>query len=140
MNDRNQILKEFAGRYNFSFLNSFGSKSLEVRDFISGKINIIEKNGSDIDIGVYYKNRYKPSIKEKTKLTLELEEFFNINKVDLIDLSEAKTFLALDIIKGELLYCDDPDTQSEFELYILRKAGDLAFFERERRNMIMGVD
>ncbi len=71
---------------------------------------------------------------------MELEDLFNISRIDLVDLSEAKTFLALDIIKNELLYCDDQDEQPEFELSILRKAGDLLYFEKERYKMILGID
>ena len=57
--------------------------------------------------------------------------------MDLILLPEADPFLALDIIKGELLYCADPDRQAEDELYVLRRAGDLAGFQRERIDQII---
>jgi predicted nucleotidyltransferase len=53
--------------------------------------------------------------------------------VDLVDLSRAAAFLALDALRGERLYCTDLDRCDEFELYVMRRAGDLAPFEHERR-------
>jgi len=57
--------------------------------------------------------------------------------VDLVVLSEADPFLALDVIRGELLWCVDPDVQAEDELYILRRAGGLAPYARERCRLIL---
>jgi hypothetical protein len=57
--------------------------------------------------------------------------------VDLVVLPEADPFLALDVIRGELLTCADADAQAEDELYVLRRAGDLARFARERWRLIL---
>ena len=57
--------------------------------------------------------------------------------VDLVDLASCRTFLALEIIDGERIYCADADACDRFELYVLRKAGDLARFERERRASLL---
>jgi hypothetical protein len=72
------------------------------------------------------------------RLTIDLEDLFGADRVDLVILPEASAFLALEAIQGELLYCEDEDDQAEYELYVLRRAGDLAPFERERREMILG--
>ena len=45
-------------------------------------------------------------------------------------------FLALAAIRGNLLYCADSVEQAEYELYVLRRAGDLAPLERERQEII----
>jgi hypothetical protein len=71
------------------------------------------------------------------EITQALEDFFQVKRVDLVILSEAPPFLALDIIKGELIYCSDPHRQAEDELYVLRRAGDLAYYERKRRQQII---
>jgi len=71
------------------------------------------------------------------EIILALEALFGVKRVDLVVLPEAGPYLALDIIRGELIYCRDPDQQAEDELYILRRAGDLAYFEKERRKMIL---
>lgn len=57
--------------------------------------------------------------------------------MDLVMLPEAEAYLALDVVSGELLYCADAVRQAEYELYVLRRAGDLAPFERERRALLL---
>ena len=57
--------------------------------------------------------------------------------VDLIDAGGASPFLALDIIRGERVFCADADRCDEFDLYVMRRAGDLAPFERERRRLLL---
>ncbi|MEW6231782.1 MAG: hypothetical protein AB1566_05655 [Chloroflexota bacterium] len=37
-----------------------------------------------------------------------------------------------------MLYCTDADVQAEDELYVLRRAGDLACHEQARRQQILG--
>ena len=39
--------------------------------------------------------------------------------------------------RGELLFCADATDQAEYELYVLRRAGDLLPFEHERRDLIL---
>ena len=72
------------------------------------------------------------------QLTIELEDLFQVSRVDLVIFSDAPLFLCLEVIKGRLLYCKDPDEQAEHELLILRRAGDLAYYEKERRQEILG--
>jgi hypothetical protein len=71
------------------------------------------------------------------ELTLALEDLFGVGRVDLVVLPEAGAFLALDIIRGEILYCRDFDQQAEDELYVLRRAGDLSYFQRERIRTVL---
>ena len=59
--------------------------------------------------------------------------------VDLIDLLTADAFLALDIIRGERLFCRDAALADAYELFVMRRAGDLEPFERERRRVVMGT-
>ena len=42
----------------------------------------------------------------------------------------AYPFLAVNVIRGERLFCSDRYAADEYELYILRRAGDLAELER----------
>jgi hypothetical protein len=46
-------------------------------------------------------------------------------------------FLALDAIRGERIFGRDGRRLDEFDLYVLRRAGDLAYHERERRRMLL---
>jgi hypothetical protein len=70
----------------------------------------------------------------------ELEDLLGVGRVDLVSLPEAPPFLAVEIVNGELLYEVDPDRAAEYELYVLRRAGDLAPFEHERvRGVLAGL-
>jgi hypothetical protein len=66
-----------------------------------------------------------------------LEEFFNVQRVDLVILPEVDAFLAANIIRGERIYAEDSYVADEYELFVLRRAGDLAELERERMAMIL---
>jgi uncharacterized protein len=57
--------------------------------------------------------------------------------VDLVVIPEVDPFLAANIVRGERLYCKDIYEADEYDLYILRRAGDLIPFERERISLIM---
>jgi hypothetical protein len=55
-------------------------------------------------------------------------------------LPEAPPFLAVEIIRGELLHEADADRAAEDELFVLRRTADLAPFERERvRGVLAGL-
>jgi hypothetical protein len=43
----------------------------------------------------------------------------------------------LDVVRGEWLYVGDADVEAVYQLYVLRRAGDLAPFERARLQMIL---
>lgn len=89
---------------------------------------------SDADIAVLF--REEVSLREVLRLQDALERRLGM-PVDLLDASRASAFLALDAIRGERIYCGDPDRCDEFELYVMRRAGDLAPYERERRRRLL---
>jgi predicted nucleotidyltransferase len=126
-------------RYGIVALYAFGSRASEVAGLIHGQLGIREHPSADLDIGVQPKAGKRMNAQEKVRLANELEDLFEVSRVDLVILPEADPFLALDIIRGELLYCADDDLQAEYELYVLRRAGDLAHYARERWNMILGL-
>jgi hypothetical protein len=70
-------------------------------------------------------------------LSIAFEDLFSVARVDLLNIPEVDPFLAANIIRGERLYCRDEYEGDEYELYILRRAGDLAPFEKERIALIM---
>ncbi len=132
-----ELFSKIAQTYHLWALYVFGSRAGEVVDMLEGRKDIDRTSASDIDIGVHYDESYEPNLKEKVLLTQELEQLFDVPRVDLVDVGRADPFLAVDIIRGELVFCSRPDDQAEFELYVLRRAGDLAYFERRRRAMIL---
>ena len=74
---------------------------------------------------------------DRVELTLALEQALRVSTVDLLVLPEAGPFLALAAIRGNLLFCVDPVDQAEYELYVLRRAGDLAPLERDRQDIVL---
>jgi predicted nucleotidyltransferase len=93
-----------------------------------------ETEQSDVDVGVLF--RQEESLREVLLLEDALEQRLGL-PVDLIDAGKASAFLALDILRGERVFCADLDRCDEFELYVMRRAGDLAPFERERRRLLL---
>jgi len=96
-----------------------------------------ESSRSDVDIGVRPRRDVRFDVDERVDLTHALEDLFGVSRVDLVVLPEAGAFLAEAAIAGELLFCGDATDQAEYELYVLRRAGDLLPFERERRELIL---
>jgi predicted nucleotidyltransferase len=91
---------------------------------------------SDVDLGLLFE--HKPSLSELLRIQNTLDEALG-TPTDVVDLGSASAFLALDIIKGRRIYCRNNDAVDEFELYVLRRAGDLAPFERIRRAHLLGA-
>lgn len=91
---------------------------------------------SDLDIGVLYTS---PQPLEKT---LRLEDAIHRATgatVDVVDVARAGAFLALAVVRGDRLFTRDPVDVDRFELYVLRRAGDLLPFERARRAMLLST-
>ncbi len=86
-----------------------------------------ERDGSDADVAVVFDG---PAGLERTVLLAdELERAAGL-RVDVVDLSRTGAFLALEAIRGERIFERDGRRLDELDLYILRRAGDLAPFER----------
>jgi predicted nucleotidyltransferase len=91
---------------------------------------------SDVDLGVLYRSP------QPLSATLALEEELSRAvgaRVDVVDAARAGAFLALDIVRGERVFCREPTEADRFELYVLRRAGDLLPFERERQALLLGA-
>jgi len=130
-------LKAIGGRYGIAALYAFGSRAAEIAGRIRHQAVSAEPPESDIDIGVQPALGQRLTARERARLAVELEELLTAKRVDLVVLPEAGPFLALDVIRGELLYCADADQQAEDELYVLRRAGDLVSYAHERWRLIL---
>ncbi|MBA4393704.1 MAG: hypothetical protein C0407_09150 [Desulfobacca sp.] len=133
-------LSDLAKHYGLTAIYVFGSQMAEAASFIQDQVDSLLNPEVDLDIGIQPLQERRLSAQERVQISLFLEDLFQVRRVDLVILPEAPPFLALDIIKGELVYCDDLDRQAEDELYVLRRAGDLAFYERKRREQIINGD
>ena len=95
-----------------------------------------ENESSDADVAVLFRNPLALDI--VLSLEAELERAIGLS-VDLLDLRRASPFLALDVLRGVRFLSPDPVAADEYELYVLRRAGDLEYLERERRAILLGA-
>jgi predicted nucleotidyltransferase len=138
MEERLGRISAFCERHGIESLHAFGSRAREIADWVEGKRPALARSSADVDIGALPRDGRKLSIREKSTIATELEEIFQAGRVDLIVLPEADPFLAANVIRGERLYCRDAYAADEYELYVLRRADDLAPLERERLSLIEG--
>ena len=125
-------------KYHVTSMYIFGSRAHGIIDQLKGIDKVSVPTPSDVDIGVKIEMGFALDVREKALLGIELEDLLRVNRVDLIVISEADPFVAANIIRGERIYCDDEYTADEYDLYILRRAGDLAYLERERIALTLG--
>ncbi|MGH7553485.1 MAG: nucleotidyltransferase family protein [Longimicrobiales bacterium] len=131
-------LRDLARRFGILDVYVFGSRAAEIAARVRGEV---ERPGgpsaSDVDVGVRPRGGAHFSVDERVDFALALEQLFDVSRVDLVVLPEAGAFLALAVVSGELLYFEDGTDQADYQLYVLRRAGDLLPFERERRTLIL---
>jgi uncharacterized protein len=133
--DRDSRLAAIAERFGLADIYVFGSRAGEFAS--SDRQSSVQRFDSDVDIAVRSRGPGVLSPEDRVTLTLALERALDAPRVDLLMLSEAGAFLALAAIRGNLLFCADSVDQAEYELYVLRRAGDLAPLERERQEIIL---
>jgi hypothetical protein len=78
------------------------------------------------------------SAAERVRLAASIEVVLDVPRVDLVVAGEASSFLAADVVSGELLVDLSPRETADFELYALRRAGDLLPFQRSRIAAVIG--
>ena len=130
-------LESICRRYQLDALYVFGSRAERVARSVRTGAPFDVSGPSDLDIGVLPQQNHRLDVQRRVRLAIELEEVFGGPQVDLIVLPEASPYLALDVVKGELLCVLDKDQEAEYELFVLRRAGDLEPFERERRRVLL---
>ena len=132
-----QKLTGICRQYDIRDLYAFGSRAGELSAMVDAGPASFSRPGSDADIGVLPAHAAEWEPEKKVRLAIELEDLFQVGRVDLVFLPEADPFLAMDIIRGELLFTSDPDRQARYELFVLRRAGDLLPFKKARIRMIL---
>jgi len=137
MNQAKEQIRGIASQYGLQIIYAFGSRAKEALELVEDRIKHFTSTPSDLDIGV---KPGKPlTVEEKVKIAILFEDLFNVSRVDLIVLPEARISLAFEIVTGEILYMQDPTQEAEYQLYIMRLAADLLPYERMKRVMIMGA-
>jgi len=135
--DAGERLAAIARHFHLDAVYVFGSRAGEVSASVARRAPLTAGR-SDIDIGVLPEPRQHLDARQRVDLVLELEDLFEGARVDLVVLPEAPAMLAADIVSGELLVAENRLREAEYQLYALRRAADLAPFERERRAIVLG--
>ena len=132
-----EALGELCCRHGLAAIYAFGSRGRAVFAMLAGQGGGGETGSADVDIGVRPRSGICLGLDEKVQLTLELEDLIGCARVDLVVLPEADPFVAAEIIRGERLFVENEYESDEYDLYVLRRAGDLAPLERERLELIL---
>jgi predicted nucleotidyltransferase len=135
MSVRSHQVEQLCREYRVKALYVFGSRTAQMLRALADDGYLFPPSPSDLDVGVL--THFPFSIDDKVNLTLALETIFAEPCVDLFLLQEADAFLAANIIRGERIFVEDPYSADEYELYVLRRAGDFAELERARMTMIL---
>lgn len=130
-------LRELSERAGIAIVYAFGSRGRQVLAWAGGELAALPDSQSDVDIGVKALPGVTWSLDDKVAITYALCDWLDVAWVDLVVLEEADPFLAANIIRGERLYADDEYLADEYDLYVLRRAGDLIPLERERLDLIL---
>lgn len=134
---RVEALAALCRQFGLTILYVFGTRAVEVLDWLSGRLQGLPPGGSDVDIGVLEATDRHLDVDAKVRLAQALESLLGVERVDLIALADADPFVAVNVVRGERLFAEDEDDADEFDLYVLRRAGDLAPWERERQRLIL---
>ena len=128
---RLQRLEGICARHDVDALYAYGSRALQALRWLHHK-GALAAGLSDLDLAVSRGIGKRYSLAEKVALATAFSDLFEFETVDLADMAEVDAFVAANIVRGERLYCSDRMYADELDLYVLRRAGDLAPYERER--------
>jgi len=135
MDSLHASLVQICTAHGINIMYLFGSRGLEFYYYLHGAGSPPPPGESDLDVGVLPASPLP--VQQKVELALQLEGLFSVPRIDLVVLTEADPFLAANIIRGERAYAQSEYEADEYDLYVLRRAGDLAFHERQRMDMIL---
>ena len=125
MTDRRTALEKICRDQQVEILYVFGGRTQEVREWLDDQSVELSTSQLGFNISVKAPRNVWWSVDEKLKMTIALEGLLGNQRVDLVILNAADAFLAAEIIKGERLYTHNEYKADEYELYVLRRAGDL---------------
>ncbi|EFK06685.1 conserved hypothetical protein [delta proteobacterium NaphS2] len=119
-------LSETARNFDIDIVYAFGSHAREALKWLMDEqFGFSISPPSDLDIGVKPTGNKTLSVKDKVRLAMALEDLFCVSRVDLVNLNETDPFVTANVIRGERLHAKNADPADEYDLYVLRRAGDL---------------
>ena len=133
-------LRTIAEQFGIDVLYAFGSRAVEALAFVEGRGDFDSAQRSDLDIAAPPVPGRTWGAADRVDLMQALEAVFPAPRIDLVALPDAPPFLALAAVTGELLYARATHAaKPSISSTSLRRAGDLAPFERERRDWLLNT-
>lgn len=134
--NKRQLLADISESFGLDVVYAFGSRAAEAQQTLVEDRDGLARTASDLDIGVLARGPL--DLDGKVELAAALEDLFGAPRVDLLDLSRAAPYLALEAVCGELLHARDAEKEARYQLYVLRRAADLLPFQRQRDKSVLG--
>ncbi len=132
------MLARICRAFQVAALYVYGSRAAAVLAWLEGGGQALDPGPSDVDIGVRPNPGVSFLVEHKVRLAIALEDLLDVDRVDLVCQPDADPFVAANNVRGERLYARDEHETDEYDLYVLRRAGDLIPLERERLALILG--
>ena len=132
-------LEAICQQHGVAILYSFGSRARETLAWLDDPEAVLAPGPSDVDLGVRPLSATDFSWKTEVALGHALEDLLGVDRVDIVNLDSANPFLAAEVVHGERLYAENEYAADNYDLYILRQEGDLAFLEEERARLLLGT-
>lgn len=139
VNRKRAALAGLCRRHGVAILYSFGSLARETLAWLDDPEAVLAPGPTDVDLGAKPLQGADFNWKTEVALGHALEDLLGVNRVDLVNLDNAGPFLAAEAVHGERLYAENQYAADNYDLYILRQEGDLAFLEEARARLILGL-
>ncbi len=136
--DRRAELDRIAREHGLLSVYLFGSRADDGLAVLGGRS--VEREGSDLDVGVVYRGREEPDFRRLASLQVALEDVFDPLQVDLVPLQRVDAlfqFQAMD--EGHRVLATDSDAADYYELYIMNRAEELLPIQRRIEEETFGV-
>ena len=138
-NQKRAALEAICQQHGVAILYSFGSRARETLAWLDEPDSVLAPGPSDVDLGVKPLPATDFNWKTEVALGHALEDLLGVDRVDIVNLDSASPFLAAEAVHGERLYAENEYAADNYDLYILRQEGDLAFLEEERARLLLGT-
>lgn len=131
-------LESICRRYGVIAVFAFGSRGEEIAGLVLGREAQPGPADSDVDLGILLPRGEEIDSRSLVRLTADLEDAFGVGRIDLVVLGCASAFLAAEAVQGELIMDLSGRETAEFELFTLRRAGDLTRHRKTRVDSVLG--
>ena len=129
--DSHRPLAATCREYGLSSVYAFGDHAAIAAQRVQAEPDSPKPDLAELDVAITTEADTGLSTQIRARLGAELEHLFGVTRVNVSALWELDSISAVDVIRGELLYCSDPHKQAQDELYILGRAADAAIIYRK---------